>query len=252
MKVAIMQPYFFPYLGYFQAMHAVDKYILHDQLNYIKEGFIHRNRYLTTGGDVKFFNVAVQKKSSNALIADIRVADHVGWRGKIKEQFKQNYRRAPFFEDVFPLVEKVVDADTDLLAEINAKSIAMVKGYLGLSCDLVPNAENYLDIEDNLRAIYVKGVEGRAVVEKKTMRVLMVCQRENADIFVNATGGRDLYRPDQFRAYGVDLYFVQSDLIKYPQYGMKYFQPNLSILDALFNCSPEHVVDMVGRYQLIQ
>lgn len=252
MRIAIMQPYFFPYLGYFQAMHAVDKYILHDRLHYIKEGFVHRNRYLTVGGDVKFFNIAIRKKSSYSLIGDVRVADHVPWRGKIKEQLKQNYRRAPFFEKVFPLVEKVVDADTDFLAEINAKSIAMVRDYLGIPCELIPNAENYMDVEAQLQSIYAGELGGQFEIEKKAMRMMMVCQKENARIFINAIGGRDLYDPDQFRSRGVDLYFVQSEIVEYKQCGTKPFQANLSILDVLFNCSREEVRDMLSCYDLIK
>lgn len=118
-----MQPYFFPYLGYFQTMHAVDQFILYDQLHFMKNKFIHRNRYLCGSGQVRFFTVPIHHKSSFSLIHDLKVADQPDWRSKTKKIFEFNYSKTPFFEPVFHLICEVLDLETSSLAQLNAASI---------------------------------------------------------------------------------------------------------------------------------
>lgn len=251
MRLAAMQPYFFPYIGYFQAMAAVDRYVLYDRLTYIPKGFVHRNRFLMAGQGAHWFGAALRAKSSNILISDICVADDMQWRRRVRRMLGESYRRSPQFETVFPLVEAVLDLPDDRLARINAASIAAVRDYLGIGCELVPDASGYAGVEAELAALYADGAP-QPGIGRKVMRALKLCARDGADIFVNAIGGRDLYDPALFARHGIDLWFVQSDLPEYPQFNSRSFVPGLSILDMLFNCSRDHARDLLARYRLVR
>src|SRR5437016_10802468 len=106
MRVAIMQPYFFPYIGYFQLIHSVDLFIIYDNIKYTKKGWINRNRFLRNGAEV-VFTVPLRKDSDFLNVKDRTVAGDFG-RGKLVNQLREAYRRAPHFDHAFPVVERSV------------------------------------------------------------------------------------------------------------------------------------------------
>ena len=108
MKLAIMQPYFLPYIGYFQAIHAVDKYILYDNLTFIKDAWMNRNRLMLSNGAITTFSVPIIAKSSNTMIADIRIDNSQKWAEKLLKTIFLNYKKAPFFDEIFPIFEKLL------------------------------------------------------------------------------------------------------------------------------------------------
>ena len=250
-----MQPYFFPYLAYYQAISAVNKYILYDNLTYIKERYMHRNRYLVVNGKPTFFTVSIKHKSSNTLINQIELSIKPAWRTRIRQSIYLNYKHAPYFNDFFPVIDNVLNTDTNLLTNLNARSIIDVSRYLEISTDIVTDVADYQVLEEKLANReehlvnlfpYIK----LKPMERKVIRVIEICRRENADIFINAIGGQTLYSKDDFAFHNIALFFIKSDDTTYTQRS-PIFYPNLSIIDVVMNCGKEKTMELLRKYTLI-
>jgi hypothetical protein len=255
MKLAIMQPYFFPYLGYFQGICAVDKYILYDNLAYIKEGWINRNRYLVMHGKPTYFNAQIKMRSSFTKINDIELVEHRAWRQKMLNSIFFNYKPRPFFGEIYPLVELVVNADVALLTDLCALSIRTVCGYLEIPTEMTRDTSKYLALEERLASNEANFQLLFPLVclqnlERKVIRVIEICHMEGADAFVNAIGGQSLYDKDEFNQNHIDLFFVHTRPYAYPQ-STPVFYPHLSIIDVLMNCGKEGTQQLLQQYDLI-
>jgi hypothetical protein len=232
MKLAIMQPYLFPYLGYFQLVHASDKFVFYDDVNFIKNGWINRNRFLLDG-QARYFTVPLAGASPFVKIRDIRIqVDDIRWRCKLLETFRVAYKRAPFAAKGIELLERTLSLATDSIADVARHSVTSVMEYLGLRRAIVESSEVYANA-------HLGGQE----------RLLDICRRESATLYVNAPGGRDLYDEPEFRAVGIDLRFLDGRLSDYRQ-STEPFVPGLSILDPIVHCSRDEVAEMLGSYEL--
>lgn len=254
MKLAIMQPYFFPYLGYFQAIHAVDKYILYDNLNFIKEAWMHRNRFLVKNENPAFFYVELRNKSSYNKIYEVELIENASWRKRIINGIFLNYKKTPYFEEVFPLLESVVNYPTSKLTELNYQSIYQVCNYLELTTKIESSPDKYTELEMQLskEVLDEKYFNDIAVnsMPRKVIRVLSICRNENADIFINAIGGMELYNKDMFQKNGIKLLFVNTLDYTYKQQS-QIFHPHLSIIDILMNRGKEGTTQLIKNYELI-
>jgi hypothetical protein len=228
-KLAIMQPYFFPYIGYFQLIHAVDKFVIYDDVNYIKQGWINRNRILINGKE-HMFTLALKEASSFKLINRIQVGNN---RGKLFKTISQAYAQAPFFKDTIHLIQRVLSNDEQNLARFVTESIRIVSGYLRIATDFVLSS----DVEKNIE---LKGAD----------KVIHICKVLGATHYINAIGGIDLYSRQSFRNEGICLQFLKSAPISYAQTGGA-FIPSLSIIDIMMFNSPPHIREMASQYELI-
>ncbi len=250
-----MQPYFFPYIGYFQAIIGVDKYIIYDNLNFIKEAWMNRNGYLLKKWQSLLFYRTLKKKSSYKKIYEIELIESNNWRKKILHSIFLNYKKAKYFDEVYPLIEFVVNYPTSKLTELNYLSITQVCKYLRVTTAIEIGSEKYVDLESKLeRDVLDKNdFPGISItnLERKTLRVLSICKNENADTFINSIGGRSLYSKQEFKKNGISLYFVNtnSDLI-YNQLS-KTFIPGLSIIDLIMNCGKEGSISYLNKYSLV-
>lgn len=227
-RVAVMQPYFFPYLGTYQLAQAVDAFVFYDDAAFIKQGYINRNAILCHG-EAQRFSLPVRDISS---FRPIHAHHYIGpWRPFL-ERLRQCYRRAPMFDAVFPLVEAVALDPDENVAHKNALSFTRVFDYLGLARDWSFASRHALP--DDLRA---------------QARVLALCAREGATTYVNAAGGRALYQPEAFAAVGVDLRFISNEAAPYEQGGAA-FTPNLSMIDLLMHCPPAAVRERLQQFRL--
>jgi len=219
--IAIMQPYFLPYIGYFQLMAAVDKFVVLDDVNYINRGWINRNRVLLNG-EAHTFTVPLRGASQNKLICDIELAEDDGWRDKLLRTVRQAYTKAPCFAEVSELLERVIHHPASRLDDFLLNSLREITQYLAMD----------VMIENTSRIYCNAQLHGQA-------RILDVCKREQADRYINPIGGEALYDRASFDAQGVELKFMHSRPLSYPQ-GKGGFVPWLSILDVLmFNTKPE-------------
>lgn len=221
MKLGIMQPYFFPYIGYFQLIAAVDRFVLYDNIKYTKKGWINRNRFLLNGKD-EMFSVPLKADSDYLDVRDRRIAPDFD-RRKLLARIGQAYRKAPFREPAFAVFEKAVtNPEPNLFGYIH-RSIQDVCAYLGIATPIVPSSGLAVD----------HALQGQD-------KVLALCREAGATVYVNAIGGQELYAPEAFAARGVELRFLKSRPIEYPQFGAG-FVPWLSILDVMMFNSPETI-----------
>ncbi len=213
-SVAIMQPYFLPYIGYFQLMASVDKFIVYDDVNYINRGWINRNRLLLNGA-AHTFTIPLIAASQNKLICEIELVGQNSWRDKLMRTIRQSYKQAPCYTSVSELLESLINYPAMRLDEFLLNSLNEIVRYLSLDVEIVSTSRFYNNAQ-------LKGQE----------RILNICQHEHADIYINPIGGIELYDRASFLEQDIQLYFLRSRPISYSQ-GKTEHIPWLSILDVL-------------------
>ena len=233
MKLAIMQPYFFPYIGYFQMLAAVDRFVIYDDVSYIKNGWINRNRILMNGMP-SYFTIQLKGASSNKLINEVEVNEHPNWKKKLFRTLEVSYSRAPYFKQVMEIVEKVFEYSGSTVASWASNSIDQVKTYLEISTETIPSSAAYTNQ-------HLSGTE----------RVLDICKQNGAGTYINPIGGRYLYQKENFAQHGISLYFIETQQILYSQFPNHSFVPHLSILDVLMFNSTEVVHGFLKSYKLL-
>jgi len=212
-RVGIMQPYFFPYIGYFQLINAVDLFVVYDNIQYTKKGWINRNRMLQNGKDV-MFSLPLKKGSDYLDVRERELAADFN-RGKLLGQIKGAYQRAPYFTQVFPLVEHIVKYEDTNLFRFLLHSIIKLCEHLGIQTEIKTSSD--IEIDHHL---------------KNQDKVIALCEAVGATTYVNAIGGVELYSTDVFNEKEMDLKIIQSKPFEYEQFG-KDFVPWLSIIDVL-------------------
>jgi len=213
MRLAIMQPYFLPYIGYFQLIAAVDLFIVYDNIKYTKKGWINRNRMLQNGKDV-MFSLPLKSDSDYLNVCDRFLSVDFN-RDKLLNRFREAYRRAPYFEETFPLVEEIVRYEDANLFRYLYNSIVKICQIFGITTDI--QISSGIDIDHET---------------KNQDKVLALCDKVNATTYVNAIGGMELYDKGVFYEKGIDLKFIQSKPFNYSQYS-ETFVPWLSIIDVI-------------------
>lgn len=233
MRLAIMQPYFFPYIGYFQLIASVDQFVVYDNIKYTKKGWINRNRMLQNGKDVTFS--LPLKKDSDSLDVCQRTLSTEFNREKLLNQFKGAYQQAPYFRQTFPLIENIVQYEDINLFEYLHHSITQICRHLGINTPIRKSSDIAID----------HGL-------KSQDKVIALCEAVGANTYVNAIGGIDLYSKEIFHEKMIDLKFIQSKPFLYPQYGGT-FVPWLSIIDVLmFNSIETTYTTIFKNFDFIQ
>jgi hypothetical protein len=232
MKLGIMQPYFFPYIGYWQLIGAAERFVIYDDVNYIKGGWVNRNRILVNGAP-SFFTAPLHQPSPYRKICET-VLHPSRWRDKLVKTVENTYRRAPGFNEVFPVVEELIRNETDNLAAYLAHQLRTLAAFMGIRTEFVETSRCYGNAH----------LSGQA-------RVLDICQREGATTYINAPGGRALYDAGAFRAAGTQLRFIVMRPVSYTQRCAE-FVPGLSVLDALMELGPVGVRPYLEAYDLVE
>lgn len=227
-----MQPYFFPYLGYWQLLAAVDTFVLLDDVNFINRGWINRNR-IAVNGLPSWLTVPLQGASQNRLIRDIDIVADDEWKKKMQRTLSASYTQAPESRRVLSLFEQWLNrADGNLSAALHS-SITQISAALGIATSVVPSSSIYPKND-------LKGQD----------RILDICQREGASVYVNPPGGRELYDAEAFRQAGIELMFLQPDLHQNKLRTGATDGSVLSILDSMMHNPAEELADAVKRFEL--
>ena len=230
MKLGIMQPYFFPYIGYFQLINAVDKFIIYDNIKYTKKGWINRNRFLQNGCD-SIFTLPLKKGSEQLNIVERQISDDFN-PIKLLSVFKGSYLKAPYYKEVSALLEAILGYEHDNLFHYLHNSILEICRYLEIDTEIVISSK--LDVDHSLVS---------------SERVLALCESVGATAYINPIGGVDLYDKSQFLIKGIDLGFLATNTIHYSQFKDP-FLSSLSIIDVLMFNSKGSINQLLGEYQL--
>lgn len=233
-RLAVMQPYVFPYLGYFQLIGSVDRFVVFDDVHFIKRGWIHRNALLANGQALRF-TIPLDRASQHKLIneTELHPVEYAAWQRKFLKTLRQNYKSAPHFAPVFSLVEKVLSEPGPTIATLATASLRAVADYLPLSTSFVTSSALNYDRT-------TKGQE----------KILAIVQQQGASVYINPPGGAELYEPGAFAEKDVRLQFIQPQQITYAQF-KEPFVPNLSVIDVMmFNDRPQ-IQQMLQQYDLI-
>lgn len=233
MKLAIMQPYFLPYMGYFQLIDSVDNFIVYDDIQYTKKGWINRNRMLVND-KADYFSLSVKKSSSKALIEQKELSDDYDPKAMLRK-INSAYMKAPYFSQVFPLFERIFLEEEKNLFRYIFNSIRMICDYLAITTTITPSSKI-----------------GEHQSFKGQDKVLRLCTLTGARHYINAIGGRSLYEQECFNKHNIELSFIKANAINYQQFSSS-FEPWLSILDVLmFNSKKEVQFMLKNEYQLVR
>lgn len=231
MKIAIMQPYFLPYIGYFQLINAVDVFVVYDDVNYIKKGWINRNNLLVNGKGF-LFSIPLKNVSQNKFINQIDIDENSGWRTDLLKTIALSYKKAPFFAEVFPILKDIIGHKENNLAKLITYSLSKICNFLSIETEIIVSSD--IDKNNDL-----KGQD----------KIIEICKKTKADNYVNAIGGIELYDRDTFIKHDISLHFIKSNTINYSQFKNE-FIPWLSIIDVMMFNSQERIKDLIKQYQL--
>ena len=229
--VVVMQPYFFPYLGYFQLAAASTVFVFLDDVAFIKRGWINRNNFLVQNR-AHLFSVPLQAPSINRQIATTLVAEDPNWQIQMLRMLENAYARAPFRNDILVLVKQVLSLPYRSIGDLAAASVRAVCAHVGMPVTWQTSSENHP--QNRLTG---------------TERIIDICRTLNATCYVNAPGGKDLYDPGEFARSGIELRFLRPVLPPYSQAGGAYVS-GLSIIDVLMFNPPDVVRAWMEAYEL--
>ncbi len=225
-----MQPYFFPYIGYFQLINSVDEFVIYDNIEFTKKGWINRNRILVNGTDA-MISLPVKKDSDYLHVRDRFLADT--WeveRKKMLNRIVESYRKAPHFKDCHELIEKCINCEERNLFKFIFHSIQTVIQYLNIDTKLLISSS--IPIDHQL---------------KSSEKVIAICNERAADVYINSIGGLELYDKEHFKRNNLKLQFQRSNQILYTQFNND-FIPWLSIIDVLMFNHKEEISLILDNY----
>lgn len=228
-KIVIMQPYFLPYMGYWQLMAQADIFVVYDTIEFSKKGWINRNRFLQNGTD-QMFSIPLKKDSDYLHVKDRFLADAYD-REKLIRQFQGAYGKAPYFKDHFPVIEDIIMCDHDNLFDYIHNSILKICGFLGLKTDIIKSSAIDAGIDD------LKGQD----------KVIALCKKLNATDYINLIGGLELYDKQDFENEGLNLKFLKSKPLHYETLKGQSALPHMSILDVFMFNSREDIVRAMDK-----
>lgn len=225
-RIAIMQPYIFPYIGYFQLANYVEKFVFYDDVTFIKQGWINRNKILVNSHEV-FFTVPLSNASSYRLINEIEINKNLF--KKIKKKFyksiEQTYGKSPYFKEINEIIKSTFELDTNYISEMAQYSVKTISEYLELKTEFVNSKNTYQN--SNLRG---------------QDRVIDIVLKEEANQYVNPIGGKTLYDSETFKERGINLSFIEVDE------SLK----NRLIIDILMNFNKEEIKNILNQYSTVK
>jgi len=228
MKLGIMQPYFFPYIGYWQLINLVDTFVIYDDVTFIKQGYINRN-YLLANGKAWLMTLELSGASSNKLINEIQVGNN---SKKILKTIAQNYSKAPYFEEVYLLIEDILLQKEKSLGKYIGYSLIMISKYL----------------EIKTKFIYSSDIQKNEMLKAQD-RVIEINKQLESTVYINAIGGKNLYKKEDFKKENIELKFLKTEEFEYKQFDN---EPVLflSIIDIMMFNSKDEIIKMLNKYSL--
>lgn len=227
-----MQPYFLPYIGYFQLINHVDKFVILDDVQFINKGWINRN-YILQNGKPLMFTIPVSKKSSRSLINEISVFYESENINKFLKTIKHSYSEAIYYNNVFPMLKNLFENNCSCISSLAVKSLLSVNKYLNIKTEIIESSTIYNNQQ-----------------QKGEYKIIDICKKEGADEYFNLSGGIGLYSKEVFKNEDIELKFIKTKEIKYKQFQNEFVGP-LSIIDNLMFNSPEEVKNSLSEFEIL-
>ena len=235
MKIAIMQPYFFPYLGYIALVEAVDRFIIFDTPQYDRKGWMNRNRILNPSNDWQYINAGVEKPLFGASIRDVHLVQSAEWKKRLFRQLEHYKKIAPYYSDVIEWLESALAPDYRTLVELNVATLKSICSVVGIHTPI----EVFSDLNLSIKAVDHAG-----------SWALEISRSLAANSYTNPINGRKIFVPREFASAGIYLNFLQHKLPKYKQ-GKRPFVSGLSIIDVLMFNKPKKTREIICDYQVV-
>lgn len=229
-----MQPYFFPYIGQFNLILASDRFLLCDDVQYIRKGWMNRNRILSPQLGVDYITVPVAKHSSKEVIRNIEIANDSDWKRKIGNQLL-HYSKAPYYKEVRELVLDTINANVSSLSELNGICFEVTCSYIGIPYKKEYTSSFHIDYTS---------------IEKVEDWALCYCKYFNANEYLNPPGGMGLYNTTYFEESRIKVTYVKRNDITYPQF-KEPFQADLSIIDVMMFNGSNGTLELVKQFQCL-
>ena len=233
MRVAIMQPYFFPYIGYFMLIKNTDLFVLFDNIQYIRHGWINRNRILKPGEGWQYINFPIRKHSRGTLIQDIIINNDQHWKRKIMAQIQHYKATAPHYEAVMKFLENALEINTESVVDLNTFLLSEVCRYLEIDFHFQKSSELNIDWNN---------------VNAPDEWALEISKYYKAKEYINPVGGIDIFEKDKFEKEGISIKFIAPVFRRYSQ-GRSDFIPSLSIIDVMMFNSKNTTRQMMDSYE---
>ena len=235
MRLGIMQPYFFPYIGYISLIKHTDEFILFDTPQFIRHGWIERNRILKPKGGWMYISVPLIKHHQRTNIAEIQINNDTAWKEKIIAQLN-HYKKAPYYKQIIGLLGDVFCIDYKYITSLNKKSLESICEYLGVNANISVFSEMNLEVDE---------------VNAPDEWALNICKAiPGADEYWNPPGGMEFFDVSKYEKAGIDIRFQKMNLHEYRQ-GKSEFEKGLSIIDVMMYNSPEKIHEMLDDFELI-
>lgn len=236
MKLGIMQPYFFPYLGYFSLIKHTDRFILFDPVQFIRHGWIERNRTLKPGEGWQYIQVPLVKFARETNIADVRINNAENWKNKIVAQLQHYKKLAPYYRNVMELLNNVFSDNYDDIVSFDKKSLEAVCEFLGFE----RNMEVYSKMDLEIEPVYAPDEWA-----------LNICKAiPGADEYINPPGGQSFFDKSKYDKNNIKLEFLEINLHEYSQKRPD-FESGLSVIDVMMFNSPEEISTMLDDYKIL-
>jgi len=231
-----MQPYFMPYIGYFQLINAVDEFIIFDTPQFIRHGWIERNNILKLDGESSYIKVPLVKQSRDTSIKDMIINNSTNWQKKILAQITHYKKKAPYYNDVLTLLDTIFKEQTESIVDLNYKSLKLICNYLDITTPIKIWSEMNLEIEE---------------VNAPDEWALNICKKINATTYINPIGGLSFFDTKKYLTSNIDIKFIKSKEILYNQFDNN-FTPWLSIIDILMFNSKNNIKNMLEQVNYIK
>lgn len=235
-KIAIMQPYFFPYLGYFSLIKNTDKFILLDTVQFIRHGWIERNRILKQNEGWLYFKVPLIKHSRGTLINDIQIDNNLKWKQKILSQIQLYKRVAPHYFKVHEILTEIFENEFNDIVTLNESILKAICNYLELDATILIFSKSGILID---------------TPKAPDEWALNICKAiGNVTEYWNPPGGKSFFDKSKYKKANINLKFQEINLSPYNQ-NRKNFESGLSIIDVMMFNNPEKINKMLDHYELI-
>lgn len=235
MKLVLMQPYFFPYIGYFTLIKHSDVFVVFDTAQYIRRGWVHRNRIIGSSGEPVYVNASILKAPQSTPIHQIELNSTSKWKQEFYKKMEVYKTVAPHYPEVYQLMEDCLNRPVSSLSDLNVYALKEISNYLGISQNITRLSELEVEFKD---------------VQEPDDWGLEVSQYYGVDTYINAPGGQEFYNKEKYKKKGIEMFFYKTKLTPYDQ-KLSGFQPGLSIIDVMMFNTKQEIHQMIDDFEVL-